>query len=117
MLKQLISLFVVLLMAVVTFVWIESYSPSFQECIGEHVAKSANEDSTELIVDLIRSYVGCTEMLANKYNALITALPTVLLAAITFGLILSGVDQQSTIRAQLRAYVMIDTVQLINVCF
>ena len=50
----------------------------------------------------------CTERFANRYNALLHAIGTILLGIITFGLILSAVDQQKTTRAQLRAYLSIN---------
>jgi hypothetical protein len=45
--------------------------------------------------------------ISNKYNGLITAIATVLLAVITCGLVLLGRDQSRTSRAELRAYLSV----------
>jgi hypothetical protein len=111
MLKQLSALLVALVVALATFVWVESYSSSFQHCISQTTNKpsenkSENQIATAIIVPF--SYIRCTERFADRHNALITALATVLLGVITFGLILSGADQQRTTRAQLRAYLTVE---------
>lgn len=48
--------------------------------------------------------------LADEHNGLVTAVATVLLMGITYMLVQLGREQSKTTRAQLRAYVMIDTV-------
>jgi hypothetical protein len=109
MLRQILALFAAILIGLFAFAWVEGYSSSFQHCVSDSSAKTTSQNSqnqkTPLAV-VVHSYVRCTERFANEHNALITALGTVLLAAITFGLILSGFDQQSTTRATLRAYVL-----------
>jgi hypothetical protein len=118
MLRQLASLFIALLIVLIAFVWVERYSFSFQQCVSDSTANAATQNSANQnnpIPIIVRSYVRCTERFANRYNSLITALATVLLAVITYGLILSGVDQQHTARAQLRAYVMIQSVALTEI--
>jgi len=118
MLRQLIALFVVLFVVLFAFAWVEQYSLSFQQCIGGSTAQAAEQNSAnknDPIPIIVRAYIRCTQRIANRFNALITALATVLLAAITFGLILSAIDQQRTTRAQLRAYVMIESVAITGI--
>jgi hypothetical protein len=118
MLKQATALFVALFVGLAVFVWVESYSSSFQNCVsheGAKVASNQGDDQKDSLTVALRSYVRCTERFADLHNALITALSTVLLTVITLGLILSGVDQQATTRAQLRAYVMVESVAITGV--
>jgi hypothetical protein len=118
MLRQLAALFVALLVVLALFAWVERYSLSFQQCVSDGSAKTAEQNSAnqnDPVPAIVRSYVRCTERFANRYNALITALATVLLGVITFGLILSGIDQQHTTRAQLRAYVMVQSVVITEI--
>ena len=49
----------------------------------------------------------------ERNNGAITALATILLAVITWGLVRSGVEQQNTTRAQLRAYVLPESVSVV----
>jgi hypothetical protein len=118
MLKHLATLFVALLIVLIAFAWAESYSSSFQNCINSGLTKAAEQGSknqNSSVIAVVRDYVRCTERFADTHNALITALATVLLSAITFGLILSGVDQQNTSRAQLRAYVFVDNAEITHI--
>jgi hypothetical protein len=111
MLRQVSILFVALLVGVALFVWIEGYSSTFQKCVGQGSAQAATQNSQNEN-NPVRSFVAytrCSERFAEAHNPLITALASVLLAAITFGLILSGVDQQKTTRAQLRSYLSVET--------
>lgn len=119
MLRPLITLFVALLVAILLFGWIEGYSSSFQQCMQNEAAanpstKESKNQNNPIIV-FSQSYFRCTERFANLHNALITAIATILLAVITFGLILSGIDQQKTARAQLRAYVMVHSVAITGI--
>jgi hypothetical protein len=95
MLKQILLLAVAILVGLAIFVWVETFSSSFQTCIQQETAIS------------LRDYARCTERFAETHNAMITALATVLLAVITLGLVWSGVEQQNTTRAQLRAYLSV----------
>jgi hypothetical protein len=110
MLKQTISLLAALLIGLTVFVWIESFSSSFQICVNQETAKAAADqgnDKNYSFPILVRSYARCTERFANERNALITAVATVLLSIITLGLVWSAVEQQNTTRAQLRAYLSV----------
>ena len=49
----------------------------------------------------------------ERNNGAITALATIMLAVITWGLVRSGVEQQNTTRAQLRAYVLPENVSVV----
>jgi hypothetical protein len=118
MLKQATALFVALLVGLAVFAWVESYSSSFQNCVSHDGAKAVGNQSgnqKDSLPVVVSFYVRCTERFADLHNALITALSTVLLTVITLGLILSGVDQQATTRAQLRAYVMIESVAITGI--
>src|SRR5580704_752073 len=111
MLKQFAALMFALVVALGAFILVESYSTSFQQCVSQasnnpSSKHSQNEIKSTVVVSL--SFVRCTERFADRHNALITALATVLLGVITFGLILSGADQQRTTRAQLRAYLTVE---------
>jgi hypothetical protein len=107
MLKLLTALFIAFLFALIAFAWVETYSPSFQNCVQERTSNNASSEKSKVGV-VLHSYVGCTGQFADKHNSLITAIGTVLLAVVTFGLILGGIDQQRTTRAQLRGYVTVE---------
>jgi hypothetical protein len=112
MLRQTIALIAALLVGAAVFVWAETFSSSFQNCVNEESAKSAadqGDKKNQVVVAVVR----CTVRFADRHNAFITALATLLLAVITFGLIWSGVEQQNTTRAQLRAYVLPNTITVI----
>jgi hypothetical protein len=107
MLRQIVTLFVALVVGLAVFVWVENYSSSFQNCIDQESAKASSDQANnqKKSLTVILRYARCTERFADLHNSFITALATVLLAVITLGLILSGVDQLRTTRAQMRAYV------------
>jgi hypothetical protein len=116
MLRQLIALLVAFFIALLVFSWAQGFSSSFQHCVNDSTAQASQQNSKDQnspVVSFVRVYVRCSERFADAHNALITAAATVLLAVITFGLILSGVDQQKTTRAQLRAYLSVES----GVCF
>jgi hypothetical protein len=103
------ALLAALLVGLAVFVWVESYSSSFQNCVSQEGTKPASNQSAEQknpLAVIARSYARCTERFADRHNSFITALATILLAVITLGLILGGIDQQRTTRAQSRAYLM-----------
>jgi len=111
MLKQFAALIVALFVALGVFVLVESYSSSFQNCVSQATTNPSGQNRQKEIhstVIISLSFIRCTERFADRHNALITALATVLLSVITFGLILSGADQQRTTRAQLRAYLTVE---------
>jgi hypothetical protein len=114
MLRQITALLAALLVGLAVLVWVESHSPSFQNCIGQasSYAPSNQSDQRGTLTIFLSSYARCTGKFADLHNALITAFATVLLAIITLGLILSGIEQQNTTRAQLRAYVMIESAHI-----
>src|SRR5262249_37627633 len=110
MLKQILQFAVALLVGSAIFVWVETFSSSFQTCIHQETAKTTEDHSNNQNYSLaipLRTYARCTERFADTHNAMITALATVLLAVITLGLVWSGVEQQNTTRAQLRAYLSV----------
>jgi hypothetical protein len=111
MLRQSIVLLAALFVGLIGFVAVESFSSSFQNCVGQNSSQAATQQSDNQkrsAVSAIRAYARCTERFADKHNALITALATILLSIITLGLILSGIDQQRTTQAQLRAYISVE---------
>jgi hypothetical protein len=118
MLKLASVLFAALLISLALFAWVESYSSSFQNCVNQGSAKIPNNQSNDQensSTIVLRSYMDCTEGFADSHAPLITAFATFLLAVITSGLILSGVQQLNTNRAQLRGYVFVSSAKVTNV--
>jgi hypothetical protein len=71
MLKQLIALLIALFVALTAFVWTESYSSSFQDCINQSTNNPSNQsgqhkESAAVIIPL--SYIRCTERFADRHN-------------------------------------------------
>lgn len=89
-------------------------APSFQKCQSEYQAESAGEKKIENLPLNFERIVAfrCTAGFVNQYNAVITAIATVLLTFVTGGLVWTGYVQIKTIRIQLRAYVFPHTVGL-----
>jgi len=110
LIRQIAALFAALLVGLVVFLWVESDSSSFQNCVNQERTKTTSNQSGEQknpAAVVVRSYARCTERFADQHNAFTTALATILLAVITLGLILGGIDQQRTTRAQSRAYMSV----------
>jgi hypothetical protein len=87
-------------------------APSFQKCEGQYQSEGASEKQVGILSLGFQRIVAfrCTAAFVNKYNAVITAIATVLLTFVTGGLIWTGFVQIRTTRAQLRACVFPDTI-------
>lgn len=103
--------FALLLLAVALSFAVRHASPSFRKCQNtEYQTSSGNEAKTQEISSIFLriAAVHCTAAFVNRYSPLVTALATVLLTAITGGLVWTGLLQIRTVRSQLRAYVFPD---------
>jgi hypothetical protein len=108
MLRQKLAILMALFVGFASFVWVASYSSSFQSCIsqegGQNAAKKGESQSHTIFV--VSSHLRCAARFAESHNGVITAIATVLLTFVTGGLVFTGYQQIQTSRAQLRAYVV-----------
>jgi len=89
-------------------------SSSFQKCINQaSEPKTAKQqqplEKGSASLPVSESYWSCAGQWVNENDGAVTALSTVLLAAITLGLVMLGFEQSRTSRRQLRAYVFPDS--------
>jgi hypothetical protein len=92
-------------------------SPNYNYCVahnGEHATGQTDQDGTPIIEPAIDQPTAvnlllfCGGLYASENADTMTALSTVLLTILTFGLAYLAYDQGRTTRAQLRAYVFLD---------
>jgi hypothetical protein len=109
--SKLVAVILAVMSLSLAFVARES-APSFQKCESQYQAENTGEKQIKnLSLGFERVFAfRCTAAFVNKYNAVITAIATVLLTFVTGGLIWTGFVQIKTTRAQLRAYVFPDTI-------
>jgi hypothetical protein len=89
-------------------------NPSFQKCEAEYEAASGQQQKPKDLTFFVERIFAaqCTASFVNKYNAVVTAIATVLLTFLTGGLVWTGYLQIHTARAQLRAYVFAESAAL-----
>jgi hypothetical protein len=98
--REIIGILAAIVLAIVAFVWIETFSSSFRSCI--------EKDHRAAI-----SYLRCTVRFSEEHDKAITALSAILLAIVTGGLVFVGYLQIRTNRAQLRGYVGVASARVI----
>jgi hypothetical protein len=118
MLRKLAA-FALFALAIVLVVAAREYSPKFQECQTEQSAENTTQEHPEgapqFIVGRIFS-LRCTARFIRRENSAITAIATLLLATITGCLAYIARIQYTTTQAQLRAYVLMESASILNVC-
>jgi len=87
-------------------------SSNFQACVSE--SKKQQSARSRIVVTYAVAYKDCLWRLANENNGTITAVATLLLTFVTGGLVWIGYRQITTSRAQLRAYVFVGEVKIID---
>jgi hypothetical protein len=116
--KQNLFILAALLMgSLLIFCVFVGFHSSFHTCINEAAATYQaehyeNRDQPIPSVPFLHGYASCANRVARHDEGVITAIATALLTAITLGLVFLGVEQSRTTRAQLRAYVFIDSASL-----
>src|SRR5262249_10015883 len=88
---------VLLILFVGGFVWVESFSSSFQSCMEQQTAREG--------LALVISYSRCTARFVNEHNGGLSALASLVVALFTFTLWLIASSQLRHARDIDRAYV------------
>jgi hypothetical protein len=85
MLRQTLAPLLALFVCVAVFVWIESFSSSFQSCINEQASHKGEQSTKEHngSIAVVISYARCTGRFVNEHDGGITALATIIIAAFT----------------------------------
>jgi hypothetical protein len=95
-------------------------SSIFQACVSESIAQQRAQAAEKrftlsyIIVAYEVAYKDCLGRFTNENNGAITAVSTLLLTFVTAGLVFIGYRQHRTTRAQLRAYVFVGEVKIID---
>jgi hypothetical protein len=107
MLKQTLAILMALFVGFASFVWVASFSSSFQSCISQEASQNAAEKGKgqNYAIVVVASHLRCAARFTDGHNGVIAAIATVLLTFVTGGLVLTGYRQIQTSRAQLRAYI------------
>jgi hypothetical protein len=116
MTKFLVWIFALLITGLIF--WGADSSQSVQNCVASSYDQNHNQpikqDAPAFSV-VFGWHKDCLGAFVRKNDAAITAVATILLTFVTAGLVWIGIGQTNTSRAQLRAYVFVESAQVVNV--
>lgn len=110
--RSVVAWILVSVVAMILIVWIVDLSQTVQGCVAS--SRSQHPQQTELSA-LLGWHTDCLGAFVKEKEAAITALATVLLTIVTAGLVIVTGMQFKTSRAQLRAYVFVESAVTANV--
>jgi len=97
LIRTLVAILLILFVGLSGFVWVESFSSSFQSCMEQQTGREG--------LALIISYSRCSARFVNEHNGGLSALASLMVAAFTFTLWLIASSQLRHARDIDRAYV------------
>jgi hypothetical protein len=102
---------------IIAFCFYVGWHSSFHHCVDEAAATYQaehyqNGDQTVASVPFLHGYSSCAARVTRHDGEAITAISTAILTFVTLGLVLLGMEQSRTTRAQLRAYVLVESASI-----